>query len=193
MSLISGSFLVVKDLRFFSPGFQYYDLNKTHAYKQVISDPLVYFQQIFFSTPLFCTKHVLKYLFPLPFFFYWFQVLDFSSAASSGGPLKAFIIISSLLPAVLSLWPFLWETYKFLTFAYSPKRQDQEWKPQLAGGCLGLQSGSGQAGEGTRHLLLLLLLSISCSLSYTEIQGKRKSPLHVKSTFGFFHERSINS
>lgn len=145
-----------------------------------------YFQQIFFSTSLFCTKHVLKYLFS-PYFFISFKSVS-SSAASSGGPLRALIIIPSLLLAVLSFCLTLSLRIRFLAFAYSPRTQDQEWKPQLAGVCLRLQSGSGEAEEwNSRDRLLLLLLSISCSLFYTEIQGKRKSPLHVKSTFEFFH------
>lgn len=94
-----------------------------------------------------------------------------------------------------SALPFVWGACKFSAFAYSPRTQDQEWRAQLAGVCLGIQSSSGQAGEwnSRHHLLLLLLLSISCSPSYTEIQGKRKSPLRVKCTFEFFLMKSINS
>lgn len=146
--------------------------------------------------PLFCTKHVLKYLVVLPFFFYWFQILVSSSAASPGGPLKASVIIPSLFPAVLSLCLTLplGSLQVFGLFLQSQNTRYEGWKPQLPGVCQGLQSGSGQAGEwNSRHLLLLLLLSISCSLSYTEIQEKRRSSLHVKSTFWFFHGKSINS
>lgn len=107
MSLISGSFLVVKDLRFFSPGFQYYDLNKTHAYKQVISDPLVTsskysFQHLCFALNMFSNTCFLFLFFLLVSSLSLLQCCLLRGTSESIY-FNFFTVTSSFIPLTLSL------------------------------------------------------------------------------------------